>query len=188
MTFIAIAAFLLLLVVVGMVARPLLVPSVAGPAVDEDDSELEQQKALLLDAIREVDMDLATGKLSVEDHRGLRAQLVAEATSVMQRLDEEEAATLVAASATASEAATSEAATEAASEEAAPEGPVDAARTAEVEDALDDVEAAIEDEVARRRERLAAGDCSTCREAREAGDAFCRRCGAALDILQEARS
>jgi hypothetical protein len=53
---------------------------------------------------------------------------------------------------------------------------------------LDDVEAAIEDEVARRRERLAAGDCPSCRTAREAGDAFCRRCGTALDVLQEARS
>jgi hypothetical protein len=178
MTFIAIAAFLLLLVVVGMVARPLLVPSAAPPAEDEDDSELAQQKALLLDAIREVDMDLATGKLSVEDHRSLRAQLVAEATSVMQRLDEE-AATLAAAS--------DDAATAAAPGTATSDGPADG-DAAEAADVLDDVEAAIEDEVARRRERLAADDCQTCREAREAGDAFCRRCGAAVDVLQEARS
>jgi hypothetical protein len=181
MTFIAIAAFLLLLVVVGMVARPLLVPAVARPAEDEDDSELAQQKALLLDAIREVDMDLATGKLSVEDHRSLRAQLVAEATSVMQRLDEETATSVTGSD----DAAT--AATAAAPGTATSDGPADEA-AAEVADVLDDVEAAIEDEVARRRERLAADDCQTCREAREAGDAFCRRCGAAIDVLQEARS
>jgi hypothetical protein len=179
MTFIAIAAFLLLLVVVGMVARPLLVPAAARPAEDEDDSELAQQKALLLDAIREVDMDLATGKLSVEDHHSLRAQLVAEATSVMQRLDEE-TATFAAASA--------DAATAGAPGTTPSDAPADGDAAAEVADVLDDVEAAIEDEVARRRERLAADDCQTCREAREAGDAFCRRCGAAIDVLQEARS
>jgi hypothetical protein len=172
MTFIAIAAFALLLAVVAMAARPLLVPAVDGPKVDEDDSELAQRKARLLDAIRELDMDLATGKLSVEDHRSLRAQLVAEATAVLQLLDEEAAR------------ATADATTSPDAAPAAGTWTDEAPSTA----GPDDVEAAIEDEVARRRERLAAGDCPSCTAAREAGDAFCRRCGAALDVLEEARS
>jgi hypothetical protein len=172
MTFIAIAAFLLLLVVVAMVARPLLVPTVDGSNEDEDDSELTQRNARLLDAIRELDMDLATGKLSVEDHRSLRAQLVAEATAVLQQLDEEAAARTTTEASTSPDAAAADTPTEAQPTVAGP----------------DDVEAAIEEEVARRRERLAAGDCRSCSAAREAGDLFCRRCGAALDVLQEARS
>ncbi len=86
---VAIASFLLLLVVAYLIARPLLAPE---PAVEEaEGSKLLADKERQLADIRELDMDYATGKLTEEDYRNLRAHSLAETAATMQALDEAEA-------------------------------------------------------------------------------------------------
>jgi len=82
----AIGAFVLLLVVIYMALSPVLLRE-----RDEEESEastLLAEKARLLDAIRDLDLDLATGKLDDEDHRRLRARYIAEAADVERAIEE----------------------------------------------------------------------------------------------------
>ena len=51
-------------------------------------AELEARKEAKYREIRDAEMDLRTGKLSVEDHRVLDRQLRAEAMEVLRALDE----------------------------------------------------------------------------------------------------
>jgi len=83
---VAIGGFLLFLAVAYLIARPFLVPE--GPPAEEEEPALLREKERLLDEIRELDMDLATGKLSEEDHRRLRARAVAKAAAVLRALAE----------------------------------------------------------------------------------------------------
>jgi hypothetical protein len=86
----AVAAFLLLVAVVYLIVRPLATRSPKAPEVDV--SALRTERERLLDAIRELDMDLATGKLAADDHRVLRARYAASAADAMQALDAAQAA------------------------------------------------------------------------------------------------
>jgi hypothetical protein len=73
------------------VAAPLLWPhAAAGPLQSTTDPELyrlEKEKELAYAAIKEADFDLQMGKLSPEDHAGLRAKYEAKAMAALQALD-----------------------------------------------------------------------------------------------------
>ena len=76
--------------VVALVSAPLRgerAERVGGEAAD-DIAELEARKEAKYREIRDAEMDLRTGKLSVEDHRVLDRQLRAEAVAILKALDE----------------------------------------------------------------------------------------------------
>ena len=64
----------------------------AEPRPEEEGSspraQLLQRKAQLLEALRDLDFEFATGKLVEADYRPARDQLMAEATEVVKALDE----------------------------------------------------------------------------------------------------
>lgn len=101
----AVFALALLLLAGGLIARPFVIPPSTSAAAPEhvDDEALVRSDELrhLLDAIRELDADLAVGKLSEDDHRDLRASYAGRAATLMRQIEEAS----VAAQATAHEAA-----------------------------------------------------------------------------------
>jgi hypothetical protein len=48
---------------------------------------LEAERDVRLDAVRDAELDLQTGKLTTADHRALDAELRAEALAALRRLD-----------------------------------------------------------------------------------------------------
>jgi len=101
----AVFALALLLVAGGLIARPFVIPSPDSPVdtdrIDDEALALSDELRHLLDAIRELDADLAVGKLSEDDHRDLRASYAGRAATLMRQIEEAS----VAAQATAHEAA-----------------------------------------------------------------------------------
>lgn len=84
----AIVAFSLFLGVVYLVIRPFLAPEeIYDEAVNSP--ELVSQKNRVIGAIREIDMDYQTGKLSEEDYQLLRSRYTAAAAEIIRRMDEE---------------------------------------------------------------------------------------------------
>jgi len=85
-------ALALLLVAGGLIARPFVDPSPDDRVrPGEDDAgalALHDERHRLFDAIRELDADLAVGKLSDTDHRRLRLSYVGRAAVVMQQIEE----------------------------------------------------------------------------------------------------
>jgi len=80
---------LLVLVVAVVVSAPLRRPS-AGRVAGRDialRADLEAAREAKYREIRDAELDLRTGKLSAEDHRGLDRQLRAEAIEILRRLD-----------------------------------------------------------------------------------------------------
>ena len=79
-------AFFLFLAVVYLILRPFLVPETI---VDEDLAtiQLDIQKDRIIEAIREIDMDYQTGKLSDEDYNLLRSRYTAAAGEIIRRID-----------------------------------------------------------------------------------------------------
>ena len=88
-------AILLFLAALGLALLPLALGSSAtgggatGPHEDERRRELERIRDGIVASIRDVDLDLAMGKLSEDDHRDLRASLKAQAVEILQTLDGE---------------------------------------------------------------------------------------------------
>ena len=83
-----VAAFMVLLALVATwVSGPLRRPA---PDTEEqrDLGALEAERESRLAAVRDAELDRATGKLSDEDHRALDAQLRSEALAAMRDLDE----------------------------------------------------------------------------------------------------
>ena len=79
-----------LVAVVAIVTAPLRGgrrERVRGEAEDRI-AELEARKEAKYREIRDAEMDLRTGKLSLDDHRALDRQLRAEAIEVLRELDE----------------------------------------------------------------------------------------------------
>lgn len=77
--------------VVYLILRPFIVPE----EIAEDDLatiQLDIQKDRIIEAIREIDMDYQTGKLSDEDYNLLRSRYTAAAGEVIRRIDSDAAA------------------------------------------------------------------------------------------------
>lgn len=84
----AIVAFALFLGVAYMIIRPFLAPEeIYDEAVNSP--ELVSQKNRVIGAIREIDMDYQTGKLSEEDYQLLRSRYTAAAAEIIRRMDAE---------------------------------------------------------------------------------------------------
>ncbi|MFQ5911749.1 MAG: hypothetical protein ACE5JS_01215 [Nitrospinota bacterium] len=84
---------LMVAAVVGLVSIPLLKPDPRSLQevfeIDENASlDLERRRAALIDAIKDVDFDLQTGKLSSRDHRLLRARFEKEVFALYREMDE----------------------------------------------------------------------------------------------------
>lgn len=156
MTF-AIFAFALLVVVAYMVARPIILPDLE---VEETDvSALTAQKERVLEAIRDLDMDFATGKLSEADYRGLRAHYVAEAATTLETLDRTNVGAAVSGNGQGAPAPLF-----------AGDGPVAGAASGGFKDDL-------EERIAARKAALGLRSCPACGEPRGEKDRFCRECG-----------
>jgi hypothetical protein len=81
----AIAAALVALAVLVVIAGPLTSPAGAAPlGADEPEDPEDTPKGIALAALREIEFDRATGKLSDEDYQGLKAKYTAEAIAVLR--------------------------------------------------------------------------------------------------------
>lgn len=86
MIFEAIAAVLVALAVVTLLIGPLLGGSQAVALGVDDAEDLEETpKGIALAALREIEFDRATGKLSDDDYAALKAKYTAEALDVLRR-------------------------------------------------------------------------------------------------------
>ena len=78
--------------VVGLVGLPLLRPNrrLLTGAFEEENAlpELQGRKAVLIEAIKDLDFDFQTGKLSSQDHGLLRSQLKKKVFALYQETDE----------------------------------------------------------------------------------------------------
>jgi hypothetical protein len=151
MLFVSVGSFALLIVVVYLIAAPAAQADPAEGAAEG--SALLARKERLLSDIRELDMDLVTGKLDEEDHRRLRAATLVDAVDTLKALEDVERADALM-------------------------GASDESHTVDTTDADDDVR--LEAWITARKRELEASGCSSCGAVCEAGDAFCRRCGAEL--------
>lgn len=81
----AIVAGILGAVMLWLVAQPILAPSPAEPAADEvmDPEETARGRALL--ALKEIEFDRATGKLSDEDYRDLTERYSRDAVALLDQ-------------------------------------------------------------------------------------------------------
>ncbi len=151
----AIASFVMLVIVVYLIAAPLA----RGEPADRphDTSALLLRKERLLSDIRDLDMDLVTGKLEEHDHRRLRTALLREAAETLRALEE--------AGVTLSD-----------------DGQATAPGEAE---AIDD--ARLEALIAARKRAIASPACPSCGAPSDPEDAFCRRCGTDLATGRETR-
>lgn len=82
----AIAAALVALAVIALIAGPLLRRGAAAPVgVDEPEELEETPKGMALAALKEIEFDRATGKLSDADYSSLKARYTAEALAVLRK-------------------------------------------------------------------------------------------------------
>ena len=85
MTMEVIAAALVALAVVAVISGPLGRGSVVQPTGVDDPEEMDDTpKGIALAALREIEFDKATGKLSDEDYASLKAKYTAEALVVLR--------------------------------------------------------------------------------------------------------
>lgn len=86
MIFEAIAAALLALAVLAVIAGPLLGGGVGAPVgVDEPEELEETPKGMALAALREIEFDRVTGKLSDADYGALKTKYTAEALAILRQ-------------------------------------------------------------------------------------------------------
>jgi len=152
------------------VSRPLLQSKRQTKAGEADASSLEARRESLYTQIKELDMDHATGKVNDEDYVPMRAELVAQAAAVLKQIDGVEAPAQVTPSAAVQ---TDEVEAMIAARRKTRSAP--AAKTADA-----DAEAAI---AARRKTATPAASAPTCPKCGKpisADDAFCAKCGTAL--------
>jgi hypothetical protein len=82
----AIAAALVALAVIALIAGPLLRGGSAAPiGVDEPEELEETPKGIALAALKEIEFDRATGKLSDADYGELKTRYTAEALAVLRQ-------------------------------------------------------------------------------------------------------
>ena len=81
----AFAAALVALAVVAAIVGPLTRPGTPGPGgADEPDDFEDTPKGIALAALREIEFDRATGKLSEEDYAELKSKYTVEALAVLR--------------------------------------------------------------------------------------------------------
>jgi hypothetical protein len=85
MVLVGIGSFLLLLVVAYLIVSPALVPDAADAT--HASAGVRVRKDQLIADIRELDLDLATGKIDEADHRRFRAATLAEAAATLHELE-----------------------------------------------------------------------------------------------------
>lgn len=158
----AIAAALVALAVIALIAGPLLRGGAAAPiGVDEPEELEETPKGIALAALKEIEFDRATGKLSDADYGELKARYTAEALAVL-RQDAGPAPPVAGATGTEAPAAAGQAAG------ASPDG------------GGDPLEAMIAARV--RTLQAAAIRCPTCGPRPESDALFCSHCGRSLAV------
>ncbi len=82
----AIAAALVALAVLALIAGPLLKGGAAAPVgVDEPEEMEETPKGIALAALKEIEFDRATGKLSDGDYQALKVRYTAEALALLRK-------------------------------------------------------------------------------------------------------
>jgi hypothetical protein len=139
-----------------------------------DASSLEAQRESLYTQIKELDMDHATGKVNDEDYAPMRAELVAQAAAVLKQLDGVATTSSTPTPATSPVAAQTDEVEAMIAARRKPRSPA-AAKTADTT-----AEAAI---AARRKTSVSSATSATCPKCGKpisADDAFCAKCGAAL--------
>jgi hypothetical protein len=159
------AAALVGLAVVALIIGPLMGQgNPAPPTVDEPEDLEETPKGVALTALREIEFDRATGKLSDEDYHALKAKYTAEALALLR----------------AEEAGKSEGGDRAGQvghsglEAAASEPPAAAS------EAADPVEALVADRI--RQLQTGMVRCPSCGPRPEGDALFCSTCGRSLTV------
>jgi len=79
-----VAALFLGLLVLWMILEPLYRPAVAAPAWEEPEDPEETRRGIALIALKEIDFDRATGKLSDTDYEVLKARYAREALDALE--------------------------------------------------------------------------------------------------------
>ncbi len=161
-----VAAALVGLAVVALIVGPLAGQGSAAPATIDEPEDLEDTpKGVALAALREIEFDRATGKLSDEDYHGLKAKYTSEALAVLRA---EEAGR-------AGEAETAGVAPEPSAASEPPASPGFSASPAS-----DPVEALIADRVRQLQTGMAR--CPACGPRPEGDALFCSTCGRSLTV------
>src|SRR3989337_2896118 len=151
MLFVSVGSFGVVVIVVYLVAAPAARREPAEEAAEA--SALLARKEPLLSDIRELHMDLGTGKLDEEDHRRLRAATLVDAADTLKALEDVEQA----------------------------ESAARASVESDIADAIEaDNDARLEAWIASRKAEIEASACSSCGAVCQTGDAFCPRCGTEL--------
>jgi hypothetical protein len=158
------------------VGRPLMQSRRTVKSDGVDALSLEAQRESLYTQIRELDLDHATGKVNEEDYTRLRADLVAQAAVVLKQIDGVMQPPALAPMKVAAPAASS------AGDDL--EALIAARRKTRSVSAPKAVDADVEAAIAARRKTAApvSGEltCPQCGKPISAEDAFCAKCGTAL--------
>ena len=179
---IVVAGLLLSVVAVLLVMEPVLRAAAGKPVelavplfVDSDDEDdpLQRRRDRALAALREIEFDRATGKLSDGDFQRMTAAYQAEALEALRAVDEANGGRAGAQSAwpRGSPLAT----------RTHPRGQADAASVPPANDATDPVEALIAEARAAARERKQRF-CAECGAPLEGSGRFCVECGTAVAV------
>jgi hypothetical protein len=174
--FVILIGLVILAGVAFYVSRPLLQAGRQAKASGADASSLEAQRESLYMQIKELDMDHATGKVNDDDYTRLRAELVAQAAEVLKQIDGVSVALVSTPAAAQSDDVEAMIAARRKTRSVPAATTIAAAKPADA-----DVEAAI---AARRKTTPTASApalmCPQCGKPINADDAFCAKCGTAL--------
>jgi len=82
-------AFILSLLCVGAILRPLLVNQTALPESSQDlaSKGLVEQKERFVQVLKDLELDFATGKLTQDDYTQMRNSISLELAGILKKLD-----------------------------------------------------------------------------------------------------
>ncbi len=84
---VAFVSMALAIIIAAYIVQPLLVRSRASDAADPERDRLIAERNRLYDAIRDLDMDVQTGKVLEQDYRALRERYTARGVEILKQLD-----------------------------------------------------------------------------------------------------
>lgn len=150
----------LLIIIVTFIARP-FIEKHPGMVVEVNryDSELRAERDQVLMNLQELDMDHAMGKIPTDVYQARRTSLVTRGAAILKKLDRLNGVPS--------------------------DVPID--MEGKKDQNTQDFEAQIEKEIRQRRKIVTgeiAGYCSQCGNRFHAGDRFCTRCGAEVNVLE----